>query len=416
MTDFIQSGLITTLHDLGAIPGERLDALLQKQTHDYPVGLILPVTAHDMGQPPFATIVEELAKVDYLRRIVIVLDQAPEIEQYLHARHLAITLGDRARVLWTHSDRVRDLYETLMEAGLNIPRCGKGRAVWTAFGYLLGDTSLKAFAVHDCDIISYESEMVARLCLPLIHPSLDFEFCKAYYARYTDRMHARIARLLVAPLLRALIAMRGYHPFLVYLNSFRYPLAGEFGVQSTLARAIRIPGDWGLEIGTLAEVFRNTSMKRVCQVDLCQQYEHKHQSLSLDDPTRGLMKMSGDILSAMFRTLSSMGMGFADGDFVTLQLAYRRAAQDAIRQYRADALMNGLKYDQNEEEQAVEGITRQIVAAGDGYVTDPSLGEELPNWSRVLSAFPEFPQALEAAVKADADIPAATELISRGAA
>jgi glucosyl-3-phosphoglycerate synthase len=416
MADFIQSGLITTLHDLGAIPSERLNALLQQQADDYPVGLILPVTAHDMRQPPFATIVEELAKVDYLRRIVIVLDQAPEIEQYLHARHLAITLGDRARVLWTHSDRIRDLYETLSEAGLNIPRSGKGRAVWTAFGYLLGDTSLKAFAVHDCDIISYESEMVARLCLPLIHPSLDFEFCKAYYARYTDRMHGRIGRLLVAPLLRALIAMRGYHPFLVYLNSFRYPLAGEFGVQSTLARAIRIPGDWGLEIGTLAEVFRNTSMKRVCQVDLCQQYEHKHQSLSLDDPTRGLMKMSGDILSAMFRTLSSMGMGFADGDFVTLQLAYRRAAQDAIRQYRADALMNGLKYDQNEEEQTVEGITSQIVAAGEGYVNDPSLGEELPNWSRVLSAFPEFPQALDAAVKADADILAATELTSRGVA
>ena len=409
MADFTQTGLITTLHDLGAIRSERLNSLLQQQADDYPVGLVLPVTAHDMRQPPFATIIEELAKVSYLRRVVIVLDQAPDLEEYLHARHLAATVGDHVRVLWTDSDRIHDLYATLKEADLHIPDSGKGRAVWTAFGYLLGDTSLKAFAVHDCDIVNYDSELVARLCLPLIHPSLDFEFCKAYYARYTDRMHGRVGRLLVAPLVRALITMRGYHPFLVYLNSFRYPLAGEFGVQSTLARAIRIPGDWGLEIGTLAEVFRNTSMKRVCQVDLCQQYEHKHQSLSLDDPTRGLMKMAGDILSAVIRTLSSMGMGFADGDFVTLQSAYRRAAQDAIRQYRADALMNGLKYDQNEEEQAVEGITSQIVTAGLGYVNDPSLGEELPNWSRVASAIPDFPQALHAAVEADAGIEAAAE-------
>lgn len=410
MADFIQTGLITTLHDFGAIPGERLNALLRRQAENYPVGLILPVTANDMLRPPFATIVEELKKVDYLRRIVIVLDRAPELEQYLHARKLARELGDRARVLWTHSERIRKLYEILAEAGLKVPEAGKGRAVWTAFGYLLGDPSLKAFAVHDCDIVTYESEIVARLCLPLVHPSLDFEFCKAYYARYTDRMHGRVGRLLVAPLLRALITMRGYHPFLVYLNSFRYPLAGEFGVQSSLARAIRIPGDWGLEIGTLAEVFRNTSAKRVCQVDLLRQYEHKHQALSLEDPTRGLMKMSRDIVSAMFRTLSGMGLGFTDGDLVTLQSAYRRAAQDVIRQYRADALMNGLEYDQNEEEQTVEGIMSQIVAAGEGYVNDPSLGEEMPNWSRVLSAFPEFPQELDAAVEADTEIPEATEL------
>jgi glucosyl-3-phosphoglycerate synthase len=97
-----------------------------------------------------------------------------------------------------------------------------------------------------------------------------------------------------------------------------------------------------------------------------------------------------------------MGMVFETGDFVTLQSAYLRSAQDAIRQYHADALMNGLTFDRHEEEQAVEGFAQQIMVAGDAFRQDPSGGEGLPNWSRVLSAFPEFPQQLQEAAQADA--------------
>jgi len=45
----------------------------------------------------------------------------------------------------------------------------------------------------------------------------------------------------------------------------------------------------------LAEVYRNTSVKRICRVDLADTYEHKHQDLSGDDPEKGLLKMSIDI-------------------------------------------------------------------------------------------------------------------------
>ena len=57
--------------------------------------------------------------------------------------------------------------------------------------------------------------------MPLVHPSTDFEFSKAYYARVSDRMHGRVVRLFVSPLLRgALISLVGYERFLVYLDSF----------------------------------------------------------------------------------------------------------------------------------------------------------------------------------------------------
>jgi glucosyl-3-phosphoglycerate synthase len=191
-------------------------------------------------------------------------------------------------------------------------------------------------------------------------------------------------------------------PFLTYLSNFRYPLAGEFAVTSNLARSNRIPSDWGLEVGTLSEVFRNTALKRVCQVDLCHPYEHKHQALSLEDASKGLMRMATDILTTIFRTLASRGMVIQSGHFITLRCAYLRLAQDAIRQYHADALINNLQFDRHSEEQAVEGFADQIPAAGEAFRREPSGAEAIPNWARVLAAFPDFPQRLRAAARDDA--------------
>jgi len=403
MPDFSQSGPITTLHDLLPAEGEHLQSLLSGATRDYKIGLVLPVTASDMRAEPFVNIVAQLEQVDFIDTIVVVLNRAPDVADYLQARQIVAPLGAKAQVLWTDGRRGTQLREMLIEAGFNLAIPGKGRAVWMAFGYLLADTRLKAFALHDCDIVTYHRDMLARLCLPMAHPGLDFEFCKAYYARCSDRMHGRVARLLVTPMLRALISMLGNDLFLTYLDSFRYPLSGEFAVTSTLARANRIPSDWGLEVGTLAEVFRNTSPKRVCQVDLGQLYDHKHQELSLDDPTKGLMKMTTDILTSIFRTLASRGTVLDSGHFVALRAAYLRTAQDTIRQYHADALVNGLNFDRNEEEQTIEGFASQIGVASEIFRQDPSGGEAIPNWTRVLTAFPNFPQQLRAAASADAE-------------
>jgi len=403
MPDIVQHGLITTLHDLGTVERERLEALLDLATRDHKLGLVLPVTAADMRAEPFSQIVRQLEGAGYIDQIVVALGMAPDREDYQQTQAAIASLGEKASVLWTDGPRAQKLFQTLTDADLNVSVPGKGRSVWTAFGYLLADSRLQAFALHDCDIVNYDRKMLARLCLPMAHPALDYEFCKAYYARTTDRMHGRVVRLLVRPLLQAMISILGHHRFLVYLDSFRYPLAGEFAVTSKLARSNRIPSDWGLEVGTLGEVFRNTSLKRICQVDLCPHYEHKHQSLSLEDPTKGLMKMATDILTSIFRTLASMGTVLQPGHFITLRSAFLRSAQDAIRQYHGDSMMNGLEYDRHEEEQAVEGFADQITVAGEIFQQDPSGGEAIPNWSRVLTAFPDFPQRLRHAVTADAE-------------
>lgn len=394
MPDFAQSGPVTRIHDLGTMNAQQLEDVLAEATKSYRIGLVLPITASDMRAAPFAKIIAALKGVPFIDTIIVVLNRAPEAGDYRECYGLVSQLGEQAQVLWTDGPRGSKLIDELTESGFNVSKPGKGRAVWMAFGYLLADPKLNAFALHDCDIEDYDRSILSRLCLPMAHPSLDFDYCKAYYARCTDRMHGRVARLLVTPVLRAMTLTVGKDDYLVYMSSFRYPLSGEFAVSSTLARSNRIPSDWGLEVGTLAEVFRNTSLKRICEVDLGRLYDHKHQALSLDDPNRGLMKMATDILTNIFRTLASRGVVMQSGHFITLRSAYLRQAQDAIRQYHADALVNGLIFDRHSEEEAVEGFANQITVAGEIFQNDPSGGEAISNWTRVLTALPEFPSRL----------------------
>lgn len=402
MPDFYQHGLITTIHDLHTAQLEQLEQRLRKDVRMNQIGLVLPVTASDMRADPFGEIIDHLRGADYVDTICVVLGVAPDAADYIEAMHKIAVLGDKAKVLWTSGPRIQNLYQQLIDAGFPLGTDGKGRSVWTAFGYLLADSDLKTFVLHDCDIVEYDRLLLARLCMPMVHPTMDFEFCKAYYARVTDRMNGRVVRLLVAPLLQALLQTFDDDRFVRYLNSFRYPLSGEFAITSNLARSNRIPSDWGLEVGTLAEVFRNTSSKRVCQVDLCRLYEHKHQSLSLEDRSKGLMKMATDILTTIYRTIASQGTVLDGCHFVTLRAAYLRTAQDAIRQYNADAILNGLEFDRHAEEAAVEGFADRVIDAGEIFRNDPSGAAAIPNWARVLTAFPDFPQTLRQVASEDA--------------
>ena len=172
--------------------------------------------------------------------------------------------------------------------------------------------------------------MLARLVFPVVNPNFDYRFCKGFYSRITNRMHGRVTRLMMTPLIRGLQRIVGPLPILDYLDSFRYILAGEFSMDADLARVNRIPSDWGLEVGMLAEMFRNVAVQRVCQVDLAGNYEHKHQPLSEQDPNAGLKKMAIDISKSLFRTLAAEGVILSAGLFRTLLASYRRTAEDTI--------------------------------------------------------------------------------------
>ena len=165
----------------------------------------------------------------------------------------------------------------------------------------------------------------------------------------------------------------------------------------------RIPSDWGLEVGDAEpRCIRNCSLKRICQVELVENYDHKHQHLSEEDATRGLHRMVADISASLIRNLASYGVEFDAGFLNTLTAAYVRTAQDAIASYSDDALLNGLTFDRHAEEVAVETFTRALRGAGLGFVRDPLGNPQIPNWNRVNAALPGFLAELRDAVDADA--------------
>ncbi|MFN7918957.1 MAG: hypothetical protein U0Q16_02605 [Bryobacteraceae bacterium] len=403
MADFYQSGVVTTLHRLKADQTERLEADLERFARTRPIGLVLPALYSEFETIAMQRIVAELKKVRYLQRIVLALGRA-NAEQYARARRFFQDFYTPVTILWINSERVQSLLRLLDDRGLSAGDDGKGRSCWLSYGYLLAMRDCDVIALHDCDIVSYDRQLLARLCYPIAHPHLGFEFCKGYYARISDTMHGRVTRLFMTPLIRALEGMAPGAGFIRFLDSFRYPLAGEFAMDINLARVNRIPADWGLEVGVLAEVFRNCALSRTCQVDLTDNYEHKHQVLSQDDPSKGLSRMTCDIAKSLFGTLASEGHVFTADHFRSLEVRYVRMAQDTIARYYADAVLNGLKFDRHAEEMAVATFAESLRRAASEFVQDPRGQPLIANWNRVLSAIPEFFDLLRDAADKDARI------------
>jgi len=400
MSDFFQPGVITTLHRLKKDSLERKETELEFYSRNNPIALVLPSLYSELEEKALKTIVSEIQKVKYINQVVVTLGKADE-KEFERAKEFFSVLPQETIVIWNDGLRVQSLYQILNKNGISAGEDGKGRSTWMAFGYVLASEKSEVIVLHDCDILSYDREFLARLCYPVVNPNLGYEFCKGYYARVTNKMHGRVTRLFMTPLFRSLERLLGYLPFLVYLDSFRYPLAGEFSMITDLARINRIPWDWGLEVGVLSEVFRNCSLRRICQVDLTENYEHKHQELSPDDPSKGLLRMSTDIAKNLFRNLASEGIDLSESLLNTLKATYLRTAQEAITKYHDDAAVNGLDFDRHEEGVAVETFTKGIELATKAFVEDPLSIPLIPSWSRVTSAIPDFLERLKNAVDDD---------------
>lgn len=400
MSDFYQTGVVATFHKLGSINLEKIEAELSWYAQERPIALVLPSLYSELQGDALKGIVRELKEAKYISEVVVALGPSTD-DEFKNAKEFFSVLPQKTSLIWNSGPRLDALYKSIESAGLPIGEPGKGRSAWMSYGYILSRQQFHVIALHDCDIISYGRDLLARLCYPVVNPNLDYDFCKGFYSRVTDRLHGRATRLLVTPLLRSLQKIIGYHPLLVFFDSFRYPLAGEFSMDIDMARINKIPGDWGLEVGVLAEVYRNTSLRRVCQVDIAENYEHKHQNLSPEDATKGLHKMCVDICKSIFRTLASEGIVFSDGLFKTLVATYVRTAQDMLKRFEDDAAINGLFFDRHEESLAVDTFTNGIKKAAEIIMEDPLGAPLIASWDRVTSAIPDILLQIRKAVEED---------------
>jgi len=389
------------LHNLTDRPVEELEKELMSFSRVRPMSLVLPSLYSELSGPALENIISDVAKVPYLNEIVIGLDRADESE-YQHAREFFDRLPQHHRILWNDGPRLRKIDELLKKEGLAPKEMGKGRNVWYCYGYVLASGRAEAVALHDCDIVTYDRGLLARLIYPVANPAFNYEFAKGYYSRIADgKLNGRVSRLLVTPLIRALKKVYGSLDYLEYLDSFRYPLSGEFSMRADVLNDIRIPSDWGLEIGVLSEMKRNYSTNRLCQVDITDVYDHKHQPLSEEDATRGLSKMSTDICKAIFRKLATQGEVFTTETFRSIKATYFRIALDFIETYFNDARMNGLTVDRHSEEKAVELFAENIMNAGEHFLANPMETPFIPSWNRVTSAMPDILDRLYEAVEED---------------
>ncbi|MGD8540298.1 MAG: glycosyl transferase [Candidatus Aminicenantes bacterium] len=399
MSDFFQNGVITTFHRLGPLNVEKLEDQLKSYSKIRPIALILPSLYREYASGALPNIMQTLKKVSYLNEIVLCLDKATSA-QFKEVKE-AFSSIKKLKIIWNDGKNIKKLYQVLERNNLSPGDAGKGRAVWISLGYVLARGKSRVIAVHDCDIVNYDRAMLGRLCYPVGNPYQEYEFCKGFYSRVTTKMYGRATRLFFTPFIRALEKILGYLPFLRYIDSFRYALSGEIAMRRDLAMAIHIPSDWGLEVGTLAEVYRSVTLNRVCQVDIADTYEHKHQPLIPSNPEKGILKMTIDIAKSIFRTLAQEGVEFSEGFFKTLSNIYLQIAQDAIIRYEGDAALNDLEFDRHAESLCVEAFANGINRAGKLFWQNPSGMQLIPCWHRVTAALPEFFQELEEAVLTD---------------
>ena len=402
MVDFHQNGNIATLHNLRTRSLAEMTYELETFAQTRKMSLILPCLYSELETDAMPNILSELAKVTYLHRIIVGLDRADE-KQFRHAKRFFEGLNQNHIVIWNDSPRMLALGNRLEQMGLSPAEQGKGKNVWTSIGYLIGCQDSAVMAIHDCDILTYTNELLARLIYPVANPTFPYQVAKGYYARIGgEKLNGRVTRLLVSPLLIALKRVVGDRDYLDYLRSFRYPLSGEFAMRTNILPDLRIPSDWGLEIGVLSEAWRNLAPKAVCQVEIADAYDHKHQALSPEDAATGLNRMSTDICKAIFRKLAADGTIFTPNVFRTLKATYYRSALDLLDAYYSDAQMNGLSLDRHSEEASIELFAENIMRAGQTFLDTPHETPFIAPWNRVHAADPEFLRDMQAAAAADA--------------
>jgi len=391
---------ISTLHEI-SINKNKLIKTVNDNAAERPVAVIMPMLYKEIKNNALETIAKSLKKCNYLNEIIIPLAAKNE-KEFIQVKRFFSDLKIPHLIMWCNGPRIEKLLGELKKIeGMNLLKYrGKGRDVWLAMG--IASIKNYAIALHDADVLNYTEMVPTKLLYPIVEHELDFKFNKGYYARVNLQkriIYGRVFRLFLHPLLQSFIDLMGSEPdFVRFLRSFRYPISGEFALTSDLARDVDIPGDWGLEIGIMAEMYRNVQSKRICQTDLGF-YDHKHQKIGSDDT--GLTKMTGDILKTLLRVLIEEDhIEISRESLIALRVLYQRHAQDCVRQYHADAHFNDLKYDRHMEETMVEKFSQQIMNAGINYMRKP-VGTRIPDWLRTISARRKIREQLLDCVIAD---------------
>src|ERR687894_442708 len=116
MSDFFQTGVLTTLHRLNPEADDLIEAELVAISDHNRIGLVLPALYVEFEHPAMQRIVDQLRTVRYLRRIVVAIGGATR-EQYQHAASFFRDMPTPVTALWMEHPRVEELLGMLDEQG-----------------------------------------------------------------------------------------------------------------------------------------------------------------------------------------------------------------------------------------------------------------------------------------------------------
>jgi glucosyl-3-phosphoglycerate synthase len=382
MSDFFQHGMISTLHRL--VDGGIAD---RHESLSPPFGLvvlILPCHYAEIGTAALEGIVRILDEAKFLSRVVISMNGIPD-----HLTEEVKRFWSRLQkphvVLWNDSPT---LLRQLVNQGLHFDP-GKGLNLWLAFGWLATNQFSGTVLVHDCDIANYNLDLTLTLALPVAR--LDYSFCKGYYSRVREELFGRVTRLFVIPLVRSLVRVLGHMPLLDFIDSFRYPLSGEYSMSFETAMNLPIESGWALEIGSLCELHRNLDPKTICQVDLATPYDHKHQNLDPAQRGKGLLRTASEIAASLLTHLAREGSSLDAKTLDSLVRTYETVSMDFVRRYQHVAQLNALSFDLSRETGAAQAFAESLSDVCGDFLRGRK-AHSLPPWRLLLESDwrPEF--------------------------
>jgi len=380
MSDFFQHGLISTFHQLNDRPRH-----LELPSDRAKLGLILPCHHRDLASDALTAIIETLNRSDLFDLVIVTMDGMGEAHTATVA-HFWSRLRAPHRVLWNDDPL---LLEWLSAKGLcSTP--GKGLNLWMAIGFVGAHTDIGAFVIHDCDIKNYTAQLPASLVDPVV--TLGYKFCKGFYPRVQEQLYGRVTRLFMIPFVRSLVRVIGHFPLLDFVDSFRYPLAGECALTTDLAVQLPIESGWGLEVGLLCEVHRLLEPREVCQADLAIRYDHKHHRLDPQRPREGLLGMVSDIALSILSHLEREGCHFNADILESVCEAYQQAAADFVRRYRDVAFFNRIPFAQSREMEIAKRFHERLKEITSKFANG-ARALPLPPWKQVaeFAEMPDFP-------------------------
>lgn len=363
MADFYQHTRLPTLHHLATPDANARDEELVSLTKNRPVALLLPALFVETQRPALPAILEQVSRVPYISEVVLSMNGmvGSQVEEALSiCRESAGAM--KVQVLWNDGPDLQAAHHRLEEGGWDGTCIGKGANIWMGLTYLKAKGHSGVVISHDTDILNYSPSLLSKLCYPVAHPRMNYRFAKGYYSRVADRLYGRVTRLLIFPLIQSFQDVLGVKPLLEHLESFRYPLSGEFAGDLETLASFSLPPAWGLEIAMLCESQRHLTPAEQCQVDLGFHFEHRHRQLVHPGLEHGLVAAAADVVRCLTHQILRDAEERAAESLLRLVLERYSGhrAREWMERYEHVALLNGLIFDAEEETLAIEAFTEAL--------------------------------------------------------